>query len=178
MAASVSTAAARAQAAETKAGEAAASAEEAEDYALYLISCYHTGSEILEMSNPGDYPYDRAAALALLQGALEGFAAEELEGFIDAGKVDFIYLNGEMRFHRLFLDTLVKTRPELAPRLKDPSLLDYKKANFAALDAVIREMRQNGGAARRWHVRHALRVKPEYRRVGEEILVHLPLPVE
>ena len=55
---------------------------------------------------PGDYPYDRAAALALLQGALEGFAAEELEGFIDAGKVDFIYLNGEMRFHRLFLSTL------------------------------------------------------------------------
>lgn len=32
--------------------------EEAEDYAGYLISCYHTGGEILEMSNPGDYPYD------------------------------------------------------------------------------------------------------------------------
>ena len=32
--------------------------EEAEEYALYLESCYHTGGEILEMSNPGDYPYD------------------------------------------------------------------------------------------------------------------------
>lgn len=31
--------------------------DEAEQYALYLISCYHTGGEILEMSNPGDYPY-------------------------------------------------------------------------------------------------------------------------
>jgi len=30
----------------------------ADEYALYLISCYHTGGEILEMSNPGDYPYD------------------------------------------------------------------------------------------------------------------------
>lgn len=32
--------------------------EEAQDYALYLVSCYHTGGEILELSNPGDYPYD------------------------------------------------------------------------------------------------------------------------
>ena len=32
--------------------------EEAENYALYLVSCFHTGGEILEMSNPGDYPYD------------------------------------------------------------------------------------------------------------------------
>ena len=32
--------------------------EEADEYALYLASCYHTGGEILEMSNLGDYPYD------------------------------------------------------------------------------------------------------------------------
>ena len=32
--------------------------EAAENYALYLLSCYHTGGEELEMSNPGDYPYD------------------------------------------------------------------------------------------------------------------------
>ena len=32
--------------------------EDAEEYALYLVSCYHTGGEIIEMSNPGDYPYD------------------------------------------------------------------------------------------------------------------------
>lgn len=36
--------------------------EDAEQYALYLISCYHTGGEILEMSNPGDYTYDPADA--------------------------------------------------------------------------------------------------------------------
>ena len=88
---------------------------------------------------PREYPHDRAAALALLQGALEGFTARELEDCVDAGKVDFIYLNGEMRFHRLFLETLVKTRPELAPRLRDPSRLDYKRTNFAALDEIVRE---------------------------------------
>lgn len=38
--------------------EVFATYEEAEQYAQYLVSCYHTGGEILEMSNPGDYPYD------------------------------------------------------------------------------------------------------------------------
>lgn len=32
--------------------------ETADEYALYLVSCYHIGGEIIEMSNPGDYPYD------------------------------------------------------------------------------------------------------------------------
>ncbi len=32
--------------------------EEAEDYAHDLVGTYHEGGEILELSNPGDYPYD------------------------------------------------------------------------------------------------------------------------
>ena len=32
--------------------------EEADDYALYLVSCARTGAETLHMSNPGDYDYD------------------------------------------------------------------------------------------------------------------------
>ena len=31
---------------------------EADEYGLYLCSCYHQGKEILNMSNPGDYPLD------------------------------------------------------------------------------------------------------------------------
>ncbi len=38
--------------------EVFATYEGAKQHALYLVSCYHTGGEILEMSNPGDYPYD------------------------------------------------------------------------------------------------------------------------
>ena len=32
--------------------------EDALQYAGYLVGCYHTGGETLELSNPGDYPYD------------------------------------------------------------------------------------------------------------------------
>lgn len=31
---------------------------EAEEYAVYLCGCYHEGAEILNLSNPGDYPPD------------------------------------------------------------------------------------------------------------------------
>ena len=32
--------------------------EDADDYALYLVSCARTGAETLHMSNPGDNDYD------------------------------------------------------------------------------------------------------------------------
>ena len=30
----------------------------AEEYGIYFCSCYHQGGEILNLSNPGDYPLD------------------------------------------------------------------------------------------------------------------------
>ena len=127
---------------------------------------------------PGDYPYTFDAALELLQKEIRDFTAEELDAAIDAGRVSWILLDGGLRLHRLFLDTLVKVRPELEPRIIDPERLRYKRENFAILDAVIREMKQHGGAARRWHMRHALQIRPEWERPGELIRVDLPLPVE
>ena len=32
--------------------------ENAEEYANYLVSCSQVGAEILNLSNPGDYPLD------------------------------------------------------------------------------------------------------------------------
>ncbi|MCC5954202.1 MAG: hypothetical protein JJU45_19095 [Acidimicrobiia bacterium] len=32
------------------------SESEANDYGMYMASCYSQGQEILHMSNPGDYP--------------------------------------------------------------------------------------------------------------------------
>ena len=129
---------------------------------------------------PGEYPYSFDEALAMLQQAVRGYTAEELEEARDLDKADWIYVNGEVRFHEDFLATMIKVRPELAERVygKEAVRLETKAKNFAVLDDVIREMQAEGGAARRWHMRHALRVRPEYVREGKEILVHLPLPIE
>ena len=34
------------------------SEQEAHEHGLYLCSCYQTGKEVLNLSNPGDYPLD------------------------------------------------------------------------------------------------------------------------
>ncbi len=41
-------------------GEFFDSEEEAEEAAIYAISCAKQGAEIFHMSNPGDYPYDES----------------------------------------------------------------------------------------------------------------------
>ena len=41
-------------------GEFYNSEADAEEAALYAISCANQGAEILHMSNPGDYPYDES----------------------------------------------------------------------------------------------------------------------
>ncbi len=34
------------------------SRRDAEEHGMYLCSCYRTGCEVLNLSNPGDYPLD------------------------------------------------------------------------------------------------------------------------
>ena len=127
---------------------------------------------------PREYPYSFDEALALLQREIRGYTAEELEEARDYDKADWIYVDGQVRFHEDFLATMIKVRPELADRLIYPQRLAGKKKNFETLDDVIQEMRTEGGAARRWHMRHAIKIKPEFVQEGAEILVHIPLPVE
>jgi len=39
------------------------SRQAAKDYGLYLVGCADVGAEILNMSNPGDYPLEEAEKL-------------------------------------------------------------------------------------------------------------------
>ena len=127
---------------------------------------------------PGDYPYGFDEALSILQDSIEGFTAAELEEARDLNAVDWIYVNGEVRFFDAFARNLIRTRPALWPRVKHRELLDEMQRDIALREDAIREMRQNGGAARRWHMKHTLSVDGPFVRPGQEILVHLPVPLE
>ena len=41
--------------------------EDAEEAALYAISCYRQGAETLNMCNPGEYDYDEKEKIAMLK---------------------------------------------------------------------------------------------------------------
>ncbi len=36
--------------------------EEAEEHGLYMCSCFSEGAEVLNLSNPGDYPLENESA--------------------------------------------------------------------------------------------------------------------
>ena len=65
---------------------------------------------------PQNYPFDRAAALAVVRGHIPDFTEEEFDERVDAGKISWLYVNGEMHFLDRFFETLCKADPSFAVR--------------------------------------------------------------
>ena len=127
---------------------------------------------------PPSYPFSYDDAARELTAAFTDFRPEELQRLWEEDAADWIFKEGKPFFKDDIVANLVKTRPELAARVKNPDLLKDKEGNFSLLDGVIAKMREKGELAYRIRIRSALRVKPEFEKIGETIRVHLPLPVE
>ena len=127
---------------------------------------------------PENYPYSWDEAKSILQKNLSGFREEELELFWEDNVMEWIYLDGKVRFHRFFLDNLFKTRPSLAGRNLFPESEEVRNQNFELLDSVIRKLKQDGTLRYRFRIRSSLRIAEEALRPGEPVQVHLPIPVE
>ncbi|MGN1021427.1 MAG: transglutaminase family protein [Aristaeellaceae bacterium] len=118
---------------------------------------------------PTQYPWNRAQALARLQELIPGMTDEELEQWELAGKVDFIYINGEKRYFVRFHRSLAKY-PELIRRAgKEVS------PDSPWLDPMIRTIREKGRLCRRITLETSLSVEQEDFVPGE-YLAHLPFP--
>ena len=82
---------------------------------------------------PQNYPFDRAAALAVVRGHIPNFTEEEFDERVDAGKISWLYVNGEMHFLDRFFETVfaadlpiaisVKTRLGLREEDEFPRIL-------------------------------------------------------
>lgn len=126
---------------------------------------------------PGAYPYARGEAEQILANAIEGFEPAQLDRLTDMDAADWIFIDGQVRYRRNFLENLLNTRSEIAARLKDRSRLDYYKKNGALLDGAILAMKQKGELAYRFRIRASVAVKPAYQRAGKVIRVHIPVPI-
>ena len=115
---------------------------------------------------PEQYIYSREEALQLLQENIRDFKEEELDALRDEGAVEWIYVNGQIRYKDDILANLVKTRKYLADRVLDPALTEKKYQNFALLDETIRRMKEQGTMAYYFHIRSTLSVRPEWERPG------------
>lgn len=125
---------------------------------------------------PGQYPYSWDEACRILRQNLRDFQDGELETFWEDNMVEWIYREGNVYFHRLFLSNLFKTRPALAARRIQPAGESGQALN--RLDAVVSKMKRRGHLDYHFHLCSTLRIAEGSQRVGEKIRVHLPIPVE
>lgn len=149
-----------------------------EDVPAPLKRCMLAQREIM-LRLPADYPFDRAAALALLRRELPDFSDAEFDEFVDANKIDWIYIDGEARYFRRFLPTLMKVYPDFAARVRAArGEADPGASARALLGDTIRGMQENGMASYRFRIRASIRPKDEAFEGGGTALVHLPIPAD
>lgn len=127
---------------------------------------------------PEGFPYSFDEAAALLAGTFHDFTPDELQGLWEDDAADWIFKDGQPYFKDDIVANLVKTRPALAARVKDPASLADKEGNFSMLNGAIAKMKQNGHLAYRIQIRTTLRIREDMERPGETVRVHVPVPVE
>ncbi|MBQ7786085.1 MAG: transglutaminase domain-containing protein, partial [Clostridia bacterium] len=78
-----------------------------DDQPQSLRNCLIAQREMM-LRTPQDYPLSRAQALALVREHIADFTEEEFDERVDAGKIGWIYIDGEMRFFNRFFATMCK----------------------------------------------------------------------
>lgn len=152
---------------------------ENEDLPQCMRRNYEAQKEIMRRM-PGLYPYTKASALDRIRQDIPDFTMEELEHYIDLGRVTWHYIHGEMRLLRSFFGTLRKTQPEFAARLPQQApqagasheLLDRN----ARLDRAARLMQEKGSMRARIRVRAQVAIADDAFVPGETYRVWLPIP--
>lgn len=124
------------------------------------------------------YPYEQDAAEKIMDDTIEEYKAGELDYYRDIDAADWIYIDGKVRFRRNFMNNLIKTRAEIAARLRDKKRAEDDAKEKAMLDSTIMKMMEKGEAAYRFRIRASVQVKPEFYRPGKKVRVYIPVPVE
>ena len=80
-----------------------------------LRNCMTVEREIM-CRIPEDYPLTRVDALAEIRQHIPDFTEKEFDERVDAGKIGWVYLNGEMHFFNRFFSSMCKAEPAFAQR--------------------------------------------------------------
>jgi hypothetical protein len=127
---------------------------------------------------PEQYPYTWEQAEEILHKNIRDFKDEELETFWQNNMAEWIYINGKVHFHSLFLENLFKTRPYLAERDLHPENENERTANFRLLDQAVNDIKTAGKLQYYFRIRSSIKISEQAQRIGEKVQVHIPVPVE
>ena len=130
-----------------------------------LMACLLAEREIIHrMAEEGEFPYDRAEALAVIREQLPDFTEADFDERVDSRTIRWRYEQGEKRYIDSLADTIVKTE-DTAPECNI-----WRREN-------MERMKRDGKRALRITVRASLRIKDECFTPGMKVRVDLPLPI-
>ena len=108
----------------------------------------------------------RARAIELIRAEWPDFDEQRLDDLVERKRIDYRFIDGEVRFLANFLDSL-RVYPVEVPGLLPDSPTE-------ARDAMLMEMREAGGSSRSITIRAKISVPG--RRAGEVVRAWLPIP--
>ena len=150
-----------------------------EDQPQGLRNCLTVQKEMM-LRIPDDYPYSREDALAIVREHIPDFTEEEFDERVDAGKIGWIYIKGQMRFFNRFFPTMCKAEPAFARRagIVTHGVESAQKGSQGdgLLDRSRKKMAAEGQLSNRIRIGARVKLKEEHFTPGMFIRAHLPIP--
>ena len=135
---------------------------------------------MLELNNldyiESRYNISEEEAIERVRKKIPDMTSEELERMRLEDRIDWMYINGEVRYIDDFDATLYKVYPDIWQRLPEGDTGDYSD-----IQHVVDTARDGEEMRAYIHIRHRFRVKGvkiKDEDAGKQLLVHLPLPKE
>lgn len=137
-----------------------------------LAACLRAEREMMRRL-PKDYPFTRAQALERARREIPDFSEAEFDALVDARRIGWIYLNGEMHFFLRFFETLCATEADIAKRAGKP--LPGTDERGQRLHEDIRILQKEGSLSRRIRIRAELTPGEDFV-PGAPMRAYLPIP--
>ena len=129
---------------------------------------------------PGEFPYTKADALAIIRKDIPDFTEAEFEELVAQRNVRWIYVNGEEHYFNRFYSSLCKAVPEFSKRAQQQvggmESLSSAAATANLRDVTIAKMKERGELTTRIRIRSTVKMKDEFFTPGMFVRAHLPIP--
>ena len=106
---------------------------------------------------PAEYPYTIEQAMEHIRREIPDFSLEEFEALMDDGRIDWLYLHGQVRILSSFFATLKKTDPHIAQRAGQLQ----SGGQEHHLDRAAQMIEQNGQFGCRLRIRASVKIRDE-----------------
>ena len=126
-----------------------------------------------------DYVISQQEAEHILKERLRDYQPGELDQLRKENVVDWMFVEGEIRYIDSFYSNLIKIRADIAARQKQPKVLAPGEQDDGQIrDEMIAKMKRSGTVKCRMKLRATVTLGEELAAQDGEFHIHVPLPLE